>query len=394
MNPSASGWIQKFETLPKTNLVELYHFNMIYHHLRANGFLYGLSQVPIIDIQSEQKLSQDEIEKVNLFTALFATYTLRHKSIDFNAFITSVLEFYKAIEVFELSLWDKFIAGKDQKQQLERILHEHIQIDQNMFTKHFYKSTTNALLFIDVLGYHQFLNVNEATLIYTKSIEQGIVDITNDVNVFKLKNNNANQSNLKHVKESLSAKETQAVNSDYRIQLEQQFSALEKQYFLDITTLSIWNPNFNNEETKQFINRFGLALDIPKTDIIASIKQMQLFYEQTKDSSLFKKNNAINNFYDNTSQLVIKLIKRNSKRLVKEISQSKELMVLLSQSTVRDLNEEEQEKVQLQLLDILKTIPSLAIFLLPGGAILLPIFAKLIPNLLPSSFNDNKVDKP
>lgn len=394
MNPSASGWIQKFETLPKTNLVELYHFNMIYHHLRANGFLYGLSQVPIIDIQSEQKLSQDEIEKVNLFTALFATYTLRHKSIDFNAFITSVLEFYKAIEVFELSLWDKFIAGKDQKQQLERILHEHIQIDQNMFTKHFYKSTTNALLFIDVLGYHQFLNVNEATLSYTKSIEQGIVDITNDVNVFKLKNNNANQSNLKHVKESLSAKETQAVNSDYRIQLEQQFSALEKQYFLDITTLSIWNPNFNNEETKQFINRFGLALDIPKTDIIASIKQMQLFYEQTKDSSLFKKNNAINNFYDNTSQLVIKLIKRNSKRLVKEISQSKELMVLLSQSTVRDLNEEEQEKVQLQLLDILKTIPSLAIFLLPGGAILLPIFAKLIPNLLPSSFNDNKVDKP
>ncbi len=394
MNPSASGWIQKFETLPKTNLVELYHFNMIYHHLRANGFLFGLSQVPIIDIQSEQKLSQDEIEKVNLFTALFATYTLRHKSIDFNAFITSVLEFYKAIEVFELSLWDKFIAGKDQKQQLERILHEHIQIDQNMFTKHFYKSTTNALLFIDVLGYHQFLNVNEATLIYTKSIEQGIVDITNDVNVFKLKNNNANQSNLKHVKESLSAKETQAVNSDYRIQLEQQFSALEKQYFLDITTLSIWNPNFNNEETKQFINRFGLALDIPKTDIIASIKQMQLFYEQTKDSSLFKKNNAINNFYDNTSQLVIKLIKRNSKRLVKEISQSKELMVLLSQSTVRDLNEEEQEKVQLQLLDILKTIPSLAIFLLPGGAILLPIFAKLIPNLLPSSFNDNKVDKP
>jgi hypothetical protein len=86
------------------------------------------------------------------------------------------------------------------------------------------------------------------------------------------------------------------------------------------------------------------------------------------------------------------LIKRNSKRLVKEISQSKELMVLLSQSTVRDLSTDEQDKVQHQLLDVLKSIPSLAIFLLPGGAILLPIFVKLIPNLLPSSFNENKVD--
>ena len=78
--------------------------------------------------------------------------------------------------------------------------------------------------------------------------------------------------------------------------------------------------------------------------------------------------------------------------MVKEISQSKELMVLLSQSTVRDLSTDEQDKVQHQLLDVLKSIPSLAIFLLPGGAILLPIFVKLIPNLLPSSFNENKVD--
>jgi hypothetical protein len=392
MNPSASGWIQKFKTLPKTKLVELNHFNTIYHHLRANGFLYGLSQAPIIDTQSEQKLSQDEIEKINLISALYAVYALKYEIIPFDEFIRSVLEFYKITEVFEFSLWDKFIAGKDQKQQLERILHEHIQIDQNIFTKHFNKSTTNALLFIDVLGYNQFLNNNKAVLNYTKSIEQGIVNIINDVNIFKLKNNNTNQSNLKHIKESLPHYEKQAINSNYRFELEQQFNPLEKQYFLDIAALSIWNPNFNNEQTKPYIVNFGTTLKVSKTNITSSIKQMQLFYEQTKDSSLFEENNAINNFYDNTSQLVIKLIKRNSKRLVKEISQSKELMVLLSQSTVRDLSTDEQDKVQHQLLDVLKSIPSLAIFLLPGGAILLPIFVKLIPNLLPSSFNENKVD--
>ena len=74
-------------------------------------------------------------------------------------------------------------------------------------------------------------------------------------------------------------------------------------------------------------------------------------------------------------------------------SNQMELMVLLSKSTLRELNAEEKKKVQNQLLDIFKSIPSLAIFLLPGGAVLLPIFIKLIPKLLPSSFDENRVEK-
>jgi len=89
----------------------------------------------------------------------------------------------------------------------------------------------------------------------------------------------------------------------------------------------------------------------------------------------------------------MKLIKRNSKRIFKELVQSKDLMVLLTQATTRDLTKEEQKRVQSQLVDIFKTIPSLAIFILPGGAILLPIVVKLIPNMLPSTFDDNKIDK-
>ena len=107
---------------------------------------------------------------------------------------------------------------------------------------------------------------------------------------------------------------------------------------------------------------------------------------------LFQQSNPISNFYENSSQLVNKLIRRNSKRLVKELRQSKELLSLISKSTHSDLTKEEQKQLQEQLLDILKTVPSLAIFMLPGGAILLPIFAKLIPNMLPSAFDDNRVE--
>ena len=90
--------------------------------------------------------------------------------------------------------------------------------------------------------------------------------------------------------------------------------------------------------------------------------------------------------------MVVKLISRNSKRLYQELKDSKELMVLLSQSTVRDLSAEEQKKVQEQLLDIFKSIPSLAIFMLPGGALLLPLVVKFIPKLLPSAFDENRIE--
>ena len=83
---------------------------------------------------------------------------------------------------------------------------------------------------------------------------------------------------------------------------------------------------------------------------------------------------------------------RNKKRLLKELSESGELLVLLGQSTLRELDAKEKDKVKEQLLDMFKSIPSLTIFLLPGGSLLLPLFIKFIPKLLPSAFNENRID--
>ncbi|MEX0360801.1 MAG: LETM1 domain-containing protein, partial [Allomuricauda sp.] len=97
--------------------------------------------------------------------------------------------------------------------------------------------------------------------------------------------------------------------------------------------------------------------------------------------------------YDGMSKNVSKLILRNSKRLKKELAESKELVTLLSKSAVKELSPDEKKKVQNQLLDVFKSVPSLAIFMLPGGAVLLPIFIKLIPKLLPSAFDDNRIEE-
>jgi len=395
MNPSSSGWIKKFETLINSVHFKTETFKDIYNLYISCGFVYGFSHKTILNIDGEQELAQEEIEKLNFLTSLYNVYRIKHKTSGFNKFVLSLLLYFEKIDVFELSLWDKFIAGKDPYQQLERVFNEHIQIDSNVITKHFNKKTTNSLLFIDVLAYYNFLNEKVDLVTYYKDIEYIIVNITNDVYSFKKEKEKEKKTTLQSISNSFLFQNATIgkVDLKYRRLIETKFNINEKKYFLDVAALTIWEPIFEDDISFNFLNALGTDMNVSNDLIKLSIEQMADFYNTAKDAKLFKKSHLLNNFYDNASELVIRLIKRNSKRIIKELSQSKELMVLLSQSTVRELTKVEQEKVQFQLLDILKTIPSLAIFLLPGGAILLPIFAKLIPNLLPTAFDDNKIDK-
>jgi len=67
-----------------------------------------------------------------------------------------------------------------------------------------------------------------------------------------------------------------------------------------------------------------------------------------------------------------------------------EIKELLQKNKKRLDSEEEKEKVKIQLLDICKAIPAFTVFMLPGGALLLPLLIKLIPDILPSAFRDDE----
>ena len=83
------------------------------------------------------------------------------------------------------------------------------------------------------------------------------------------------------------------------------------------------------------------------------------------------------------------LLHRNKLRLDEELRQSKEAVSLIKKATHSNLTDVEREKIKTQLLDICKAIPALAVFLLPGGALLLPLLIKLIPDILPSAFQED-----
>ena len=92
----------------------------------------------------------------------------------------------------------------------------------------------------------------------------------------------------------------------------------------------------------------------------------------------------------NTVEEIKELLHKNKMRLHKELQQSKEAVSLIKKATHASLSEEEKEKVKVQLLDICKAVPAFTVFMLPGGALLLPLLIKLIPDILPSAFRDDE----
>jgi hypothetical protein len=73
-----------------------------------------------------------------------------------------------------------------------------------------------------------------------------------------------------------------------------------------------------------------------------------------------------------------------------ELSETGEMLQVLHKYAMgRNVSEEERKRALEQAKDLARTIPAFGIFMLPGGAILLPLVAKLVPwRLMPSAFAD------
>ena len=392
MNPSTPGWIEKFCSQISKRGTPFENYNTLYSSLKNYGFIYGVN-VNITDkIDRTLNYSEDELAKINLITGLYHIYLFRKGSVKTKPFIKTLLNFYKSLEVSDLSLWDKLVIGKSETSLLERLLHDRVQIDDNVITRSFNKSITNSLLFVDVLTFDSYLTNDIDPKSFAAHLESTIIGTLYQSLSSKSKVTDYDKQIIEVIEASASLPDLNIEDLIYDIDYD--ININEKKYLIDLMCLSLWDDDILEKTEYQFLIQLAKQLDVEADDIQDSILCVFNFHkEHHKEVLLFQHKNPISNFYENSSQLVTKLIRRNSKRIIKEMHQSKELMLLITKSTHSDLSKEEQKKLQTQLVDVLKTIPSLAIFLLPGGAILLPIFAKLIPNLLPSSFDDNRIEK-
>lgn len=398
MNPSASGWIPKYESLVKTKKSFFFSKEELYLKLRKTGFIYG-TNIGIPDLfDQDNDYSEDEFAKINLITALFYIYILENQNAQapFKVFLEKVVEFYEELESDNISFLDKFFTGSKKSVKLEKFISSRVYIDENILTKSFNRMLTNSLLFIDVLSFRKYLTTGVNAKDYARKLENIIINLTYHTLNSKEEKTKHDLQLVKLFESSISysPKSDKSFDGSYRDELKKLFDPFEQKYFLDLACFAAWDDKSLEYKESDFIKGIGKDLKLTEESINESLNYVELFYDEHLDEvSIFKSSNPVKQFYDNSAQLVKKLIIRNKKRLLKEISESKELLVLITKSTSSELTEEEKKKMKDQLLDIFKTIPSLAIFALPGGAILLPLFVKLIPKLLPSAFDDNRIEE-
>ena len=395
MNPSASGWIDKYGSISRANLSAFKDFQDLYAGLKKAGFVYGLNiKIPRF-ISVEHNLSEDEKAKINLLTALFYTFRLHNEEADFKDFLQKIIEFYKLLNIHHGSFLDRILKGNKTSTKLESLINSRVYLDDNVFSKTFNNIITNGLLFIDVITFKYYLEGGKDIRNYAQRLEYLVINIA--FHALNSKEMNRADEKLSQLFESSLTfidGQQQDFDGSYRTQLMAHPHSLENQYFLDVACVTVWEDKTLEFQESEFIFGIGKDLGFSNKEISRALEEITSFFDKnSKIIPFLKSSNMALQFYDGMSKVVVRLIQRNSKRLQKELTESRDLMFLISKSTVRELSKDEKKRVQDQLLDIFKSIPSLAIFMLPGGAVLLPIFIKLIPKLLPSAFDENRIEK-
>jgi len=390
MNPSAHGWIKKLlQEVAKNDSFLNYEEDAFYSDLRACGFIYGSNLSVVAQILKKSDLTEEELCKTNLCLAFLYVHANSNAK---HSFVDSIINFYTNISALKISFFQELLGEIKSSEQLEKIIHKRIQIDDNIITKNFNYFIINALLFVDVLAYREYLKNESISNDYIKDLEAAIESISLDVLKSKTSTNKYDESLIKLFESSLRHQSNAHISYKNAINILK--TPQEKQYIIDLGCMATWSDRTIDKDEQKFLIKLGNDLNVNPSIVNQSITSVNQFYTSNKDNiALLSSKNIVKSFYNNSTRMVTKLISRNSKRLYQELKDSKELMILISQSTVRDLNKEEQKKVQEQLLDIFKSIPSLAIFLLPGGALLLPLVVKFIPKLLPSAFDDNRIEE-
>jgi hypothetical protein len=165
---------------------------------------------------------------------------------------------------------------------------------------------------------------------------------------------------------------------------------LVRRHLLDITLMLILADRQYDEPEQQLAEKLVQRLGLWDEELEQSHAALDSFLIVNENTLHFLKSRTqVHILAERLGNRAQNVLRKNLDRIVNEIRETKELYDLLLKSRSQALTAEEKKKVRLQLYDILKTVPTLAIFAMPGGSVILPILIRLLPfNLLPTSFED------
>lgn len=414
--PGSKDWIQKYLYLIDEGKIVLeketpdwaYVSSDLHLLFVRHGILFGSSRSPIFfKAPNADKWTKEEKVKFLLFESLLFIHLCKHRKYEKEKFIEELLDYYSSFAKEDGIPFLKFdfLSEKAPTIELEQILSSRVAIKSSIIsTNKWIKYIENSFVFLDVILFDHYLNERPAveeedfenlkfntllSIIQASHADEVVSD--REKNIFKTFLTAASLPGEK--KQLLKEKfKTNAENEDYFSSY--LTSELFRFFLLDMSLLTIYTSYEVDDSEKQFLHEFSSFLNIDADQYFKASIAVQQFVLNNEDFvPALVKNKSYERMLNSLSNRWIKILSRNKDKFVTELLESKELMALVSKAAVTELTTEEKLKVKEQFKDLIKSMPSLAVFMLPGGAILLPLLLKVIPGLLPSSFRDNEIQE-
>lgn len=416
LSPGAKGWIAKYLQLVETRqiLLEWDHPELLpteqfnHHFLAQSGIVFGYpTHLLFAKNIDQEKWTRDEKLNVLLFEAHLFTYlrTRKPTTPDLNDFISELHGFYKHHKIKSLSSLLGYLFKEPKSEKVERILAKRTEVPKHIVsTKSWMSYFNNAFVYLDVMLFEEYLETGH----HERYDYQQLAMLALAVITLSAYSDGEVEEKEKTIFETflLSAELDGDEREIARLRFRDGISLNEltpdlidswyfKRYLLDLSALTIYANHEAAAEEKTFLRDLCNWLGLEEVNLDeALVSSHQFVLENNQQVAFLQDASSVEQMIDTVSKRWIKILGRNKDKLAVELRQSKELVQLIRKSSKEELSKEEKEKVKSQFMDIVKSMPALAIFMLPGGALLLPIVLKIIPNLVPSAFRENEIDAP
>ena len=286
--------------------------------------------------------------------------------------------------------------------KVEQIINHRLKPARIIDTDYWHASQYNIFIFLDIVFFSQWL-IDADNILYKQEslIQEEIIKvIAVSIKYTSNKNKNADRNFLKFFLEhAIHRSKLKTLGKPGNknltigtISLGDSWPGIINQVLFEYSIFTFMLDKIIDEKETGYINQIADYLGIDKQQKELCILAVTNFiYNNLKELPYLKSRHKLDIIGSNLSQRLQSIILKNRGKISREIGESKELAELLWKAKNTQLTAEEREKVKHQLTDIfLRSIPSLAIFMIPGGAILLPILLKILPEeiLIPSSFRN------
>ena len=414
--PNSKGWINKYFDLVEKGRVQLRsdvppqfdQDKFIHAALGRTGITFGFpSRLLFAKELDDSKWTTEEKLKVLLFESQLFVYMVEQEETSFDRehFIQSLVEFYGHHSANSISRLFTFFVKETEEEKLETVFTKRVDIKVKLLENSFWVNyLNNVFIYLDVILFNDFLKhrkkstfynydelaMNALTAITLASYSDGEIE-QQEKAMFSVFLASANLSDLqREIAENRF--EHGAEFTDFTDKPKTDW--ILRRYLLDLSAFAIFSNHDATPEERNHLLKLCTHFEFSEEDLNESLALTEQFIITNQDKLPFlKHSSSLEKVYGSLSKRWIKILGRNKDKLVTEIKQSQELVSLIRKSTKTELTKEEKEAVKTQFLDIVKSMPSLAIFMLPGGTVLLPIILKIIPDLMPSAFKDNEVEK-